>query len=112
MNRIVWAGLAALLSAGLVGSMALADADAHKSDCLKRWGHCSFQAKPSPTTLPFEPSCQPALPYQGPEPAGRYYAPLPGDCFRGKPVDPEDNCGCKWLQKLKSCGRNDCGPCR
>ena len=112
MKKVLSIGVLALLLAGLVGSAVRADMDGHKADCQKQWGHYPYQAKPSPTTLPYQPCPQPCLPYQGPGPAPRYYAPLPDGCYHGKPANFEDSCKCKLFEKLKSCGRNDCGPCK
>ena len=112
MKRIALAGSVALLLAGLLASAGHADISGHKADCQKQWGHYPYQAKPGATTLPYEAGPQPCLPYQGPQDAPRYYAPLPDGCYHGKPLYPQDPCKCKLFDKLKSCGRNDCGPCK
>jgi hypothetical protein len=116
MKKLLAVGVVALLLTGLVGSSVLADISGHKADCQKRWGHCPFQAKPSPTTLTYDVSqCQqPALPYQGPQQPPRYDVPLPDGCYRAKPCDQDDNCKrkCNWnlFNRCEQPRRDFCAP--
>jgi hypothetical protein len=111
MKRFLLAAPVALALTGLVASVVLGDASGHKADCQKQWGHCPWQAKPSPTLLPSTPCPQPCLPYQGPGPAPRYYAPLPDGCYHPKRECEPESCGCKLLDKLRAANRANCNGC-
>jgi hypothetical protein len=101
MKRTGLAILTAMLLSGLASSARGADWEGYKADCQKRWGHYPFQAKPGATTLTYDVTqCQrPALPYQGPQPPERFYAPLPDGCYHGKPCCEEDKCRHKLFQR-------------